>query len=139
MPSAPMVRVYPSYEHPSEVKIAPIVYKRLDKICLIPTKEMMPLIYLNARHVYVNEKILKRLRAGDLQTNLSLITIVVVVYIMMIQLSGVDPFTILNQLGRMNSGVCARTGCNFKTGSQTKKYGSIIVRTKSYAGFHICK
>ena len=95
-----MVRVQPSYKHTSEVKIVPIVYKRLDKIRLMPTKEMIPLIYLNAQHVYVNEKILKRLRAGDLSSNLILIAIGAVVYLM---LSGVDAFAILEQLGRMNA------------------------------------
>ena len=83
VPPTPVVRVQPSYKHTSEVKIVPIVYKRLDKIRLMPTKEMMPLIYRNAQHVSVNEKILKRLRAGDLSSN-------------------VDAFAIPEQLVRMN-------------------------------------
>jgi hypothetical protein len=101
VPPTPVVRVQPSYKHTSEVKIVPIVYKPLDKIRLMPTKEMMPLIYLNAQHVYVNEKILKR-RAGDLSSNLVLIAIGGVVYLMLLD-AGVYAFAILEQLGRMNA------------------------------------
>ena len=89
-------------KHTSEVKIVPIVYKRLDKIRLVPTKEMIPLIYLNAQHVYVNEKILKRLRAGDLSSNLVLTTTSRVVFIIR-QLSGVNAFAILDPLGKINA------------------------------------
>ena len=64
--STPVGRVQPSYQQPAELKIASIFYKRLDKICLIPTKEMIPLIYLNAQNVYLNEKVLRKLRAGNL-------------------------------------------------------------------------
>ena len=102
VPPTPVIRVQPSYEHPSEVKIAPIVYKRLDKISLMPTKEMIPLIYINAQNVYINEKVLKKLRAGDLSGNLVLVTVGVVVYIMC-QLSSVDAFTIFDQIGKWNA------------------------------------
>ena len=100
--SEPREIAQPSQKHPSKVKIAPIVYNRLNKISLIPTKETIPLIYLNAQDVYINEKVLKKLRAGDLSANLGLIAIGVVVYIM-IQLSGVDGFTVLDQIGKQNA------------------------------------
>ena len=102
LPPAPVVRVQPSYEHPSEVKIASTVNKRSDKVRLMPSKEIIPLIYLNAQHVYVNEKILKRLRAGGFEESLVLIAIGVVVFLTF-QLSGTDAFAILNQLGRINA------------------------------------
>ena len=73
----PIEIIQPSYKHPTEMKIAPIVYKRLDKISLMPTKKT----YLNAQNVYINEKVLKKLRAGDLSANLALIAIGVIVYI----------------------------------------------------------
>lgn len=63
---------------------------------------MMPLISLNAQHVYVNEKILKRLRAGDLSSNLVLIAIGGVVYLTLLG-AGVDAFAILGPLGRMKA------------------------------------
>jgi hypothetical protein len=105
MPPTAIVRVHPSYsyKHPSN-KIVPIVYKRSDKIRLMPTKEMMPLISLNAQHVHVSKKILKSLRAGDFSSNLVLIAIGEVVYIMiMSQLSSADAFAIFNQIGELNA------------------------------------
>lgn len=101
VPPTSVVRVQPIYKHPYEVKIAPIVYKRLDKISLMPTKEMIPLIYINAQNVYSNEKVLKKLRAGDLSGNLVLVAVGVVVYIMC-QLSSIDAFTIFDQIGKWN-------------------------------------
>ncbi len=104
VPPVPMVIVCPSYKHklPYEVKIAPTVNPRLDKICLMPTKEMVPLIYLNAQSVYINQKILKNLRAGGFSTHFTLIVIGGVVF-MMCQLSGIDAFTIFTQMGQSNS------------------------------------
>ena len=102
MPPAPVVRVQPSYQYPSEVKIAPIVNKRLDKIYFMPTKEMIPLIYINAQNVYINEKVLKRLRAGGFEETLILMAIGLVVFLTF-QLSGTNAFTILEQLGRINA------------------------------------
>ena len=73
-------------------KYAPIVPKRVERIRLLPTKEMIPLIYLNAKTVYVNETILRKLRAGDMTSNLTVIAIGIVVFAMC-QLIGVDAFT----------------------------------------------
>ena len=84
------------------MKTAPIVNPRLDKIDMMATNKMIPLIYINAPHVYVNEKILKRLRGGDIYPNLTVICIGVVVYVMC-QLSGVDAFAILRELGKFNA------------------------------------
>ena len=102
MPPAPMVRVHPSYEHPSEVKIAPTVNPRLDKIYFMPNKEMIPLIYLNAKNVYINERVLKRLRAGGFEETLALMAIGVIVFLTF-QLSGTDAFAILEQFGKLNA------------------------------------
>jgi len=94
MPPAPVVRVYPSYEHQYEVKIAPTVNPRLDKIYFMPNKEMILLIYLNAKNVYINERVLKRLRAGGFEETLVLMAIGVIVFLTF-QLSGTDAFVIL--------------------------------------------
>jgi hypothetical protein len=84
------------------MKIAPIVYKRLDKIYFMSNKEMIPLIYLNARNIYINEKVLKKLRAGDLPEDLVLVAVAIIVYITC-QLSGVNEFVILRELGKFNA------------------------------------
>jgi hypothetical protein len=55
---------------------------------------MIPLIYINGHYSYINEQLLKKLRAGDLAANITVIAIGVVVYIMF-QLSGVDAFQII--------------------------------------------
>ena len=78
------------------MKIAPIVSKSLDKIRLMPTNEMIPLIYLNTRHIYINEKILKRLRAGELSTNVTVATIGIIVFLMF-QFDVTRAFTIFTQ------------------------------------------
>jgi hypothetical protein len=76
------------------VKTAPTVSPRLDKIVMISTNKMIPLIYLNAQQVHVNEKILKRLRGGDLTSDLVIIAVVGVVYLILLS-TGVDAFAIL--------------------------------------------
>ena len=96
--STPIVRSQTRYENRVDVKIAPIVSKSSNKIRLMPTNEMIPLIYLNTRHVYINEKILKRLRAGDLSANVTVATIGIIVYLMFQLSSGmVDAFAIVAQ------------------------------------------
>lgn len=82
--------------------MAPIVQKRLDKTYFMPTKKMIPLIYLNPKNVYINEKVLKRLQAGSFDETLVLIAIRVTLYLTM-QLSGVDGFAILDQFGKINA------------------------------------
>jgi len=97
MPPTPMVKVQPSYKHTyNEVRIAPTVDLCLDKTLMMPTKRMIPLIYLNGHYCYINDHLLKKLRAGDF-----VVTIGVVVYLMC-QLSGVNAFVILRKLGKFN-------------------------------------
>ena len=100
--ATPVGRVQPSYQHPAELKIAPTVNPRLDKIYLMPNKEMIPLIYLNAKNVYINERVLKRLRAGGFEETLVLMAIGVIVFLTF-QLSGTDGFAILEQFGKLNA------------------------------------
>jgi hypothetical protein len=97
MPPTPLVRVQPSYH-----KNDPIVYKRLDKIYFMSNREIIPLIYLNAKNVYITEKVLKKLRTGNLSGNLVLVTVGIVVYIIC-QLSSVDAFAIFDQIGKRNA------------------------------------
>ena len=63
---------------------------------------MIPLIYLNGHYSYINEKLLKKLRAGDLSANLTIVVIGVVTYVIC-NLSGADAFAIFNQLGKWNA------------------------------------
>lgn len=69
---------------------------------MMATNKMIPLIYINSHQSYINEEFLKKLRAGDLPENLTLIAIGTVVYIMC-QLAGVDAFVILQQIGKLNA------------------------------------
>ena len=84
------------------MKIAPTVNPRLDKILMISTNRMIPLVVINGRYSYINDQLLKKLRGGDLSANLTIIAVGVVVYVMC-QLSGVDAFAIYNQIGKWNA------------------------------------
>ena len=55
---------------------------------------MIPLIYINGHYSYINEQLLKKLRAGNLASNITVVVISVVVCIMF-QLIGVDAFQII--------------------------------------------
>jgi hypothetical protein len=81
---------------------APTVNPRLDKIYFMPNKETIPLIYLNAKNVYINERVLKRLRAGGFDETLVLMAIGVIVFLTF-QLSGTNAFAILEQFGKLNA------------------------------------
>ena len=102
LPPTPVVKVQPIYNHTYEMKVAPTVNRRLDKILMLSTNRMIPLIYLNGHYCYINDHLLKKLRAGDLSGTLTVVTIGVVVYLMC-QLSGVDAFVILRELGKLNA------------------------------------
>jgi hypothetical protein len=52
---------------------APTVNPRLDKIRMMATNEMIPLIYINGHYSYINEQRLKKLRTGALPANLTVI------------------------------------------------------------------
>lgn len=87
------------------MKVAPTVNPRLDKIVMMANNQnnyMIPLIYINGHYSYINEQLLKKLRAGDLSANLTVVVIGVVIYIMC-QLSGVDAFAIFDQIGKLNA------------------------------------
>lgn len=82
------------------MKGAPTVNRRLDKILMLSTNRIILLIYLNGHYCY--DHLLKKLRAGELSGTLTVVTIGVVVYLMC-QLSGVDAFVILRELGKLNA------------------------------------
>nr|QUS63752.1 hypothetical protein [Haslea silbo]QUS63953.1 hypothetical protein [Haslea silbo] len=75
---------------------APTVRPRLDKIVMMNNNKMIPLIYINGHYSYINEQLLKKLRAGYLSANLTVIAIGVVIYVMC-ELLGVDAFGIIAQ------------------------------------------
>nr|WAJ48232.1 hypothetical protein DMDDKFKA_00011 [Haslea ostrearia] len=102
LPPTPVVKVQPNYKHTYKMKVAPTVNPRLDKILMLSTNRMIPLIYLNSHYCYINDHSLKKLRAGDLSGTLTVVTIGVVVYLIC-QLSGVDAFVILRELGTLNA------------------------------------
>ena len=101
-PSAQSVQTIPSgYNIQSEIKVAPMVQKRLDKIVFSSQKNITPFIYLNGQAVYINEKVLKRLRGGDMGTNATIVAISIIVYL--IYITGVDAYSILQHLTRFNA------------------------------------
>jgi hypothetical protein len=107
MPHTPVVRVQQNYKDRYETKVAPTVRPQLDKIVMMANNynnhvPMIPLIYMNGHYSYINEQLLKKLRAGDLSANLTIVAIGVVVYVMC-QLSGVDAFAILDQISKWNA------------------------------------
>ena len=63
-------------------------------------KEIMSLIYLNAQTVYINERILKRLRAGGFEEALLLMVIGAVVFLTF-HISGIDGFALIDKLGEL--------------------------------------
>lgn len=84
-------------------KHAPTIGARLDKIIMITNhNKMIPLIYLNGHYSYINQQLLKKLRAGDLTANISIIVVGAVVCIMCKSL-GVDGFAIFNDIGKWNA------------------------------------
>ena len=91
LPSAPEIHRPARQTVPQH---APIINPRLDKIVMMANNRMIPLIYINGHYSYINEQLLKKLRAGDLTANITVIAIGVVVYIMF-QLSGVGAFQII--------------------------------------------
>ena len=76
-----MVKVQPNYKDTYEMKVAPTVNPRLDKILMLSTNRMIPLIYLNGHYCYINDHLLKKLRAGDLSGTLTVVSLGVVVYL----------------------------------------------------------
>ena len=60
IPAARVVRIQPSYRHSSEVKTAPTVRPRLDKIVMMANNHMIPLIYINGHYSYTNEQLIKK-------------------------------------------------------------------------------
>ena len=99
LPSAPKIsRPAPQHFHQYASTLNTCVYK----IIMMPKNEMIPLIYINGHYSYINEQVLKKLRSGDLASNLGAVAIGIIVYIMF-QLGGVDTFAILSEFGRLNA------------------------------------
>ena len=90
-PSAPEInRPAPQYFYQHALTVNP----RVDKIIMITNNKMIPFIYTNGHYSYINEQLLKKLRAGNLASNIIVVAICVTVYIMF-QLMGVDAFQII--------------------------------------------
>jgi hypothetical protein len=131
-PSAPEIhRPVPQYFP----KYAPTINPRVEKIIMITNNKMIPLIYINGHYSYINEQLLRKLRAGDLSASIIVVTIGVIVYVMC-QLSGIDAFTILRELGRLNAPtVDPRFGLNPTTPSRPGS-GSTLQITRPTAMPH---
>lgn len=105
---SPILPSAPDIHRPARQTVpqhAPIINPRLDKIVMMANNynnHMIPLIYINGHYSYINEQLLKKLRAGDLSANLTIVAIGVVIYVMC-QLSGVDAFAIFDQIGKWNA------------------------------------
>ena len=94
---SPILPSAPEIHRPARQRVpqhAPIINPRLEKIVMMANNRMIPLIYINGHYSYINEQLLKKLRAGDLAANITGVAIAVVVYIMF-QLAGVDAFQII--------------------------------------------
>ena len=86
-----------------EMRIAPIVEERLDKVIFMPSKDIVPFIYLNAQNVYINEQILKKLRGGSWNSYLAT-GVIGLVILLMVQLGGADAFAgLINDLTKFNA------------------------------------
>ena len=102
LPSAPEIH-RPAWQ--TVPQHAPIINPRLDKIVMMANNynnHMIPLIYINGHYSYINEQVLRKLRSGDLASNLGVAAIGIIVYIMF-RLVGVDAFAILSEIGRLNA------------------------------------
>ena len=94
-------RPAPPYFHQHALTVTP----RLDKIRFITNHKMIPVIYMDRYNGsgYINLELLKKLRCGNnFSTTLTLIAIGGVVYIIC-QVSGVDGFSIFDQIGQWNA------------------------------------
>jgi hypothetical protein len=131
IPAAPVVRIQPSYRHLSEVKTAPTVSPRLDKIVMIANNKMIPFIYLNAQQVHVNQKILKRLQRGSLASGLVIIAIVGVVYLILLS-AGVDGFAILQQIGSVNAPTTSTSSGFTPTGSSLTEIALVPTQAQQF-------
>ena len=101
-PSIHRIAEQDSYTYGYIPRYIPIVPSRVEKIRFIATHEMVPLIYIDGYHGYINEQLLKKLRAGSLSGNLILLAIGGIVYILA-QSVGVDAFGILDPIARWNA------------------------------------
>ena len=143
LPPSQIVRIHKSsYDSRSKIRSAKIrsakivsrklnkicLTTKLDKICLTTTDQTIPLIFINSHYFYINEELLKKLRAGDLSANLTIVAIGVIVYVMC-QLSGVDSFSILNQIGRWNAPTCTH---NFGPTSSSSQIALIPTRAQEF-------
>ena len=64
LPPTPVVKVQPKYKHRYEMKVAPTVNPHLDKILILSTNRMIPLIYINGHYCYINDHLLKKIKGG---------------------------------------------------------------------------
>ena len=70
---------------------------------MMPNNKMIPLIYMNGHYAYINEQVLKKLRSGDLNTSLGVVAAAGFLLCVILQLAGVDAFTILDHLSKLNA------------------------------------
>ena len=84
-------------------KAAPVVPKRVEKVRFIPRKEIIPFIILNDKNLYIQEQILKRIRAGDLADlpyGLLVMSLIIVIFGAM---DSADAFLLFQHLGKLNA------------------------------------
>ena len=86
----PIIGVNPTY-YGQKVQVASSIPRRSNKLVYVPLKQIMPFIYLNQQNAYINEKLLKKLRAGDLGAGLTIVTIAIVV--ILTSMPNVDAFS----------------------------------------------
>ena len=95
----------------------------------MPDKKIIPLIYLNSHSVYINETVLKRLRAGSFEETLVLMAIGGIVFLTL-QLSGIDAFSLMNPITSWNAPITG--GSRFPgPGSIPSSSSTISIQRKS--------
>ena len=68
-------KIQPNYTPTYKINVAPTVNPCLDKILMLLTNRMIPLIYLNGHYCYINDHLFNKVKAGDLSVTLTVVGI----------------------------------------------------------------
>lgn len=106
IPPVPVTRIQQNYKN-VYVHEAPRVRTRVDKVIMLANSPnntyMIPLVYINGHHSYINEELLRKIRGGDLSVSITIAVIGVVICIMC-SFADVDAFSsMLNSLANWNA------------------------------------
>ena len=83
LPSAPLERVQPSYQHDSKVQFAKVIPRKNDLVAYRSSREIVFLMYLTDPKISSNEQILgvvKRLRGGSWAVGVGILGIIILLF-----------------------------------------------------------